>query len=129
MLQIAVILSSLLWSGSSSTSTTDPNYLPDVLYSDHITLNHEALSSPIDIYSFNGILDVKLTTKVYRSVNDLFSFNTRAFCYNQICSVPGPTLHVKPAETIRYENFCYDTSLVRSSLISYLMCSSYLLAV
>jgi hypothetical protein len=73
----------------------------DILYNDHISSSSAVLTAPIDIYSVNGILDIQLTTQVFRAKNDLFSFNTRAYCLNDVCSIPGPTLHLLPGSELR----------------------------
>ena len=100
---LAVIFIIFLFEGSSVLWANDPNYQPEILYSDHVASNHVALSTPVDVFAFDGVVDITFTVKAYRSVNDLFSFNTRVFCYDEDCSVPGPTLHLKPGETLRYD--------------------------
>lgn len=76
-----------------------------ILYNDHISVSKTLLAAPIDLYSSNGLLDVTLTTNVFRENNGIFSFNTRAYCLNGICSVPAPTLHLFPGDKLRL-TFC-----------------------
>lgn len=58
------------------------------------------LKQPPMLYSYYGQLNVDLTVDVVRVVTELFSYNTRAYCYNEVCTVPGPTLYVEPGDVI-----------------------------
>lgn len=75
-------------------------FSPYVLWNDHINEESAELQSPVAIRSVNGRLDVELTVEQFR-FRSLFSFNTRAFCYDGKCSVPGPTLYCRAGDTIR----------------------------
>jgi hypothetical protein len=76
-----------------------------ILYNDHLSASKTLLAAPIDLYSTNGVLDVTLTTNIFRQSNGIFSFNTRAYCLNGACSVPAPTLHLYPGDLLRFY-FC-----------------------
>lgn len=39
-----------------------------------------------------------ITVKEHRHVNHQVSFNTRSYCYKNICSYPGPTVSVHPGD-------------------------------
>ena len=64
----------------------------------------------IELVSFNGALDVTLSVNAFR-VNAFISYTTRAYHYNGVGSVPGPTLRVKPGDvlTVRLSNDLQDT--------------------
>jgi hypothetical protein len=68
----------------------------------HCSGKSEPLADVLQVYSDHGKLDVTLTVEVYRFVNAMFSMNVRAFCYQDVCSYPGPTMFVKPGDTVRY---------------------------
>lgn len=67
---------------------------------------------PVALQSVNGKLNVKLTVEPYRFDNGFISFNTRAYCYNNVCSVPGPSLFCRPGDivTIKLINKLKKTS-------------------
>ncbi|XP_077997330.1 multicopper oxidase mco-like [Glandiceps talaboti] len=52
-----------------------------------------------EVESQNGRLDIQLTVAKYRFFGKV-NFNTRAFYYNGVGSIPGPTLRVKAGDTI-----------------------------
>ena len=90
----------ILWNVGSDL-IYPPYETSDILYSSHTTSTRTELTTPIEVFSSNGALHVTLTTQVYRATNDLFSYNTRAYCLNLVCSIPGPTLHLKPGDELR----------------------------
>ena len=61
--------------------------------------NSQNLVEPLKISSTNGILNVNLTVEPFQ-FNGVFSYYTRAFCYNGSCSVPGPTISVQPGDIV-----------------------------
>ncbi len=58
------------------------------------------LKEPLKVYSIYGTLEVELSIESYHYKNELFEFNTRAFCYNGNCSIPGPSLFVVPGDVL-----------------------------
>ena len=76
-------------------------YSPYFLWHEDIYNDSKPLANPIELRSINGYLDVTFTVKVAYIENDLFGYNTRVFCYNDICRSPGPTLYCGPNDTLR----------------------------
>ena len=71
-------------------------------------------AEPTKISSSNGALSVTLSVEAYRVTNELFSYTTRAYCYNGVCAVPGPTISVKPGDTLTIileNNLAYDNGV------------------
>eukprot|EP00301_Raphidiophrys_heterophryoidea_P027654 c9756_g1_i2.p1 GENE.c9756_g1_i2~~c9756_g1_i2.p1 ORF type:complete len:451 (-),score=137.44 c9756_g1_i2:431-1729(-) len=60
----------------------------------------DALTQPTVIQSVNGWLNATLTIESFVMNATMFSFKTRAFCYNGVCSVPGPTLRFYPGDKL-----------------------------
>lgn len=56
-----------------------------------------SLATPLEIASSNGFLNLTLTVDVYR-FNSYISFTTRAYYYNGIPMIPGPTLRLKSGD-------------------------------
>jgi FtsP/CotA-like multicopper oxidase with cupredoxin domain len=59
------------------------------------------LVSPVDISSGTSspsTWSLTLTVEAHRHQNDQIAFNTRAYCWNGVCSVPGPTIHVRAGD-------------------------------
>ena len=61
------------------------------------------LSAPQVIYS--GVdapaeWSVTLYVREHRHVNDKVGFNTRSYCYNDLCSYPGPTIEIHPGDNL-----------------------------
>ena len=59
-----------------------------------------ALKEQTKIYSVDGDLDITLNVRAHRVTTDVFSFTTRVYCYMDVCSVPGPTIVVKPGDRL-----------------------------
>lgn len=59
------------------------------------------MKEPLRVYSISGTLEIELSIESFFYKNDLFEFNTRGFCYNEICSIPGPTLFVMPGDELK----------------------------
>jgi len=55
-------------------------------------------STIIDAYTSTIIT---LNIQPYRIDTEVFSFYTRAYCYQDVCSVPGPTITITAGETLR----------------------------
>jgi FtsP/CotA-like multicopper oxidase with cupredoxin domain len=47
-----------------------------------------------------GKLALTLTVQAYRLDATMFQMNARAYCYNNVCAPLGPTLVVKPGDTL-----------------------------
>ena len=54
----------------------------------------------IELRSVNGKLDVTLFVRSVTVTSEMFSYNTRAFCVDSQCSVPGPTLYCLPGDEV-----------------------------
>ena len=53
------------------------------------------------ITSSDGVLDITLTVEVSRiEIDDLFSYNTRTYCHQGLCSAPGPSIHVRQGDEV-----------------------------
>jgi hypothetical protein len=76
-------------------------YAPYFLWNNAIEENTASLSSPIALYSSNGLLDVHLTVEAVAVETEVFAYNSRLFCFAGICNSPGPTLYVKPGDKLR----------------------------
>jgi len=76
-------------------------YSPYILWNTDIYNSSQLLTSPLKLTSVNGQLDIKLTIQAFRVVTELFSFNTRAYCYNDQCSIPGPSIYCSPGDNIK----------------------------
>ncbi len=59
------------------------------------------MKEPLKVYSIYGTLEIELSIESFLYKNDLFEFNTRAFCYNEICTIPGPSLFVMPGDELK----------------------------
>ncbi len=92
-------------------------YSPYILWNNQINPSPSTLKSPLQIYSARGQLNVTLTVEVTRVSNELFSFNTRTFCYSDICALPGPSLYVTPGDrlTIRVVNKLGNSSTAKTA--------------
>ena len=55
---------------------------------------------PTTLTSTAGRLEVTLTVEQHQLDAGAFKKNVRAFCYEGVCSVPGPTLRVFPGDTV-----------------------------
>jgi len=78
-------------------------YSPYILWNTDIYNSSQLLTSPLKLTSVNGLLNIKLTIQAFRVVTELFSFNTRAYCYNNQCSVPGPSIYCSPGDNVRFQ--------------------------
>ena len=76
-------------------------YSPYFLWHSDINNKSSALYNPLELRPTKGFLDVTFTVRAVPIANEAFSFNTRAFCYNNQCSSPAPTIHVVPGDTIK----------------------------
>ena len=64
-------------------------------------LNQNSLKPTFSLSSTSGLLDVIIVVKSTTIVVDgLFSYTTRAFCYNEVCGPTGPTLYVSPGDQL-----------------------------
>src|SRR4051812_44600403 len=61
-------------------------YSPYILWNTQLNPHPNSLVTPIKIYSTNGFLNLTLTIKATTIINELFSFRTRSYCYQGICS-------------------------------------------
>ncbi|KAK3233393.1 hypothetical protein CYMTET_56307 [Cymbomonas tetramitiformis] len=59
------------------------------------------LQEPIVLESSEGILEATLSVEQYKYDNGVYNFNTRAFCYEGACTVPGPTFKIRPGDTLK----------------------------
>ena len=75
-------------------------YVPYILWSHNIYSSSKTLSTPLELRSVNGLLDITLFVRSARITTEAFSYNTRAFCVDTICSVPGPTLYCSPGDNV-----------------------------
>jgi len=75
-------------------------YSPYFLWNDAINTNSSQLTSPLELRSVNSRLDVVLTVRPGRLQTDLYDFDTRMFCYEDQCNVPGPSIYCKPGDTL-----------------------------
>lgn len=75
------------------------SYMLDTSY-DLPSALRRTFAQPTKISSSDGSLSITLTVEAYRVTTELFSYTTRAYCYNGKCSVPGPTISVKPGDTL-----------------------------
>eukprot|EP01038_Epipyxis_sp_PR26KG_P009836 gene9836-13230_t len=73
---------------------------PYVLWNEKVDIFSPVLKTPIELRSVNGILDIELNVQA-TTFKGLFSFNTRLFCLNDVCSFPGPTLVCNPGDKLR----------------------------
>ena len=55
---------------------------------------------PTTLTSADGRLEVTLTVEQHQLDAGAFKKNVRAFCYEGVCSAPGPTLRVFPGDTV-----------------------------
>jgi FtsP/CotA-like multicopper oxidase with cupredoxin domain len=76
-------------------------YSPYVLWHSDIQANSSTLKNPLELRSLKGVLAVTLTVKAVTIQNEKFSFNTRVFCYNDVCASPAPTLYCSPGDTLK----------------------------
>lgn len=76
-------------------------YAPYILWNTDINPNPSPLISPFNIYSNNRLLDIELSVEEFRFSNELFSFTTRSFCFENKCSIPGPTLICNPGDRVK----------------------------
>ena len=60
-------------------------------------------SQPLDIssgISSPSTWSLTLTLQQHRFTNNKVSFTTRSYCYSDICSYPGPTLHLQAGDNL-----------------------------
>ncbi|TPX31479.1 hypothetical protein SmJEL517_g05185 [Synchytrium microbalum] len=91
----AIVTTSLLVFASLTQAVYDGSWMGagSLLYAG------PTLAQPTTITSSSGSLSFTLTVDSY-AFNGYISFNTRAYYYNGVGSVPGPTWHVKPGDTV-----------------------------
>lgn len=89
-------------------------YSPYYLSNDKLYMNSSQLTNPLSLRSTNSILNIVLNVKAKRLTTELFDYNTRMFCFQDICNVPGPTLYCKPGDKliIKLINDLIDTSFI-----------------
>ena len=63
------------------------------------------LTEPTVLSTQTGFMSITLRVRAYRFTSGIFSFNTRAYCYDSddaepICSIPGPTIQVYPGDRV-----------------------------
>lgn len=75
-------------------------YSPYFLWHTDVYTSSKQFKVPLELRSINGHLEVKLTVKADVIQSDLFNFTTRAFCYNNICRSPAPSLFCYPGDTV-----------------------------
>lgn len=76
-------------------------YSPYVLWNDGYSTKYSYVTEPFKIYSSKGLLDVTLTVKAVKVTNTIFSYTTRVYCYENICSAPGPTIVCLPGDNLK----------------------------
>jgi FtsP/CotA-like multicopper oxidase with cupredoxin domain len=78
-------------------------YMPYTLWNEQIYANSSTLlrKPAVEIRSVNGLLDVVLQIQTCTVTTELFTYTTRAFAYEGVCSIPGPTIVVKPGDKLR----------------------------
>jgi hypothetical protein len=87
---------------ASAAVNTNVGY-ENVLYNPYIYANSSLLQQPQVIpYTLAGTLNVALTVQPYHFQNEIFGFTTRAYCLRGHCSVPGPTIRLRPGNKVRY---------------------------
>lgn len=86
-----------------SENGTTELYSPYFLWNPLLRNTFTVLAEPLKVYSNKGKLDIKMTVEVATISTGLFSYRTRVYCYESICSTPGPTLIVKPGDLVRIE--------------------------
>ena len=75
---------------------------PYTLLSTYVRPSPEALQAPSQIYSAEGELDVTLNVRaVTLTVSDMFTYTTRVYCVNEICSSPGPSIFARQGDEVR----------------------------
>jgi FtsP/CotA-like multicopper oxidase with cupredoxin domain len=79
------------------------SYVPYTLWNEDVYANSSSLAKnpAVEIRSANGILDVVLQVTTCTVTTELFSYTTRAFAFQGVCSVPAPTIVVKPGDKLR----------------------------
>ena len=88
---VKIFLAALLLECSSATY----QYM---LYNSDVYESSVNLTEPTAIYSSDGRLTLTLHVKAFRFTSAAFSFTTRAYCYNSVCSVPGPSIYLKAGD-------------------------------
>lgn len=76
-------------------------YSPYFLWHSDINNKSAALSSPLELRAINGYLDIRLHVRAVRINTGLFNYTSRAYCFNDACSVPGPTLYCRPGDRVK----------------------------
>ncbi|KAJ3277974.1 hypothetical protein HDU76_010090, partial [Blyttiomyces sp. JEL0837] len=61
--------------------------------------NGTTLTQPVMLNSTNGLLNITLHVVATR-FNGFISYNTRAYSYNNVPMIPGPTLNIRPGDKL-----------------------------
>ena len=56
------------------------------------------LVDPTVLSSASAVWGITLEVRINRVVTEQVNFTTRSYCYNSVCSYPGPTISVKPGD-------------------------------
>ena len=76
---------------------------PLILHLPGLYARRAALTVPSDISSGSdtpSAWSLTLTVEAHRHHNDQVSFNTRSYCWNDVCTFPGPTIHVQAGDNL-----------------------------
>ena len=72
------------------------------LLSTHTKSAHQPMESPVMVYSADGLLEITMTVETTSViVTDLFSYQSRVYCMNDICQAPGPSIFVRAGDEVK----------------------------
>ena len=75
---------------------------PYTLLSTYVRQSPEALEAPSQVYSAEGVLDMTLRVRAATlTVSDMFTYTSRVYCVNEICSSPGPSIFTRQGDEVR----------------------------
>jgi FtsP/CotA-like multicopper oxidase with cupredoxin domain len=76
-------------------------YSPYFLWHGDVYAASSSLATPLELRAINGYLDITLTVRAVRVSTGPFNYTSRTFCFNDICSAPGPTLYCGPGDRLK----------------------------
>jgi len=97
MLQHFIVLTLLLLNFQLSLQSSLVQKV--LLFNKNAYSNSKILSEPNVISSADGRLTLNISVQTYR-FKSIFSYNTRSYCINSVCSIPGPTISVRTGDII-----------------------------
>lgn len=58
-------------------------------------------SEPNRLESLHDKLYASLSIRPYQYNTGVFSINTRAYCFRDVCNIPGPTIYLHPGDELQ----------------------------